>query len=760
MKLIVSLILTLLITPVFGQITLKEFKKTEPSLTKQLEIELGSKEVESYELDATLSKAAQIQADYLINQPLSIKQKSGKNKTVEKRIKSVKGDFDDAIQLVIEVPFDTKQSNKEITAKTLGAFDEYLESHLDSIPVLRYNTVGFGWSKRKSKNVYILSVVFAHKKTRIEGQQTKNAFSLQKGTENCTDVLENHEITILTSCVYISGNKVMIDYQNKDRFMALFPNAKDGIAIDIISESQFPCHSSNELDQSPIYDGVILKPIFRDDFIKNNESEGDFRIKTTLGEIPSELMDEAILPNLIYIRNGQVCKYSILHYVDGEQYGLAPIEPMLDERDSPLKQQGSVRTIINQFAFEQGQTTPLGTLNGNIPKDSIMAIEVISYSSIEGNEIGNRTLHEERAKQLLALTERKIGRFNGLIKTSVSENWEHCYLQLELLGLDSIAKLPKDTIRLFVLRDQSHNWDSLLAKQRISTLIIHIKGTRDSLTQREDFLNMNIRTALLEGNSKQANRAMLKMYRDGSPTSLLMEPGILDRLMKDTSLVQNASAMLTNHFNPKDIRILGFVRKWLREPGALSENATRNLIHLYNLSTYTLLEEEWDIKTTVFLKLLDPKRLDSLFSDRLVTSVFDLNYYLTRINYHELTGDFKQIRPCFNKIKTYFESQALTIAEEVKIAKFFNLWSQPFLTVELLQRRMDNPDFTPDAAFLLAQTMAGETDLSGTEAMHKAAALAYKLSPDKWCEWVNFDFQLYRDPVLKAEYCVPCREGR
>ena len=125
-----------------------------------------------------------------------------------------------------------------------------------------------------------------------------------------------------------------------------------------------------------------------------------------------------------------------------------------------------------------------------------------------------------------------------------------------------------------------------------------------------------------------------------------------------------------------------------------------------------------------------------------------------------MTGDFKQIRPCFKKIETYFKSQSLTIAEEVKIAKFFNLWSQSFLTVEILQRRMDHPDFTPEAAFLLAQTMAGESDLSGTEAMHKAAALAYKLSPEEWCAWVNFDFQLYRDPFLKAEYCVPCREGR
>jgi len=741
-----------------GQLETKDYKKINKSILLTVNSIVQSKGSLAYLEHSLLTKAAQQHADYLSKQKTaSVNQKSGKNKTVEGRIKAVKGEFDDALQLVIELPFTLKDSKSELEEKCIRFVNEQLNTPSKPINFANYSHIGIAWSKRKTENCYLISIVFAHEKVKVPNQLSKNGFGLKLNPATCTSILENHELTILTSCIYVEGNQVILEYQNKDRFKTLFPNPTDGIAIDIITEEQFPCQSPNQLDGSTIYDGVLLKPKYRDELLTNNQSTGDFRLKTVLGEIPTELVNQEILPNLIYIKNGQVCRYNVLHYIDGEPYGLAPIEPQLDERYSPLNEEGSVRTMTYNFEFEQGKTDPIGSLPAFVPSDSLMVIEILSFSSIEGSAKTNYHLHEERAKKIELLASKYWNKHAPPIKTTVAENWERCYFQLELLGLDSVAKQSKDSIRRFVVNDKTHNWDSLLNAQRISTLIFHIRGIRDSVTQRESFLNMNVRTALLQGNTRQANQAILKMYRENMPTSLLMEPGILDRLMTDTALVQNAAALFTNHFNPKDIRVIAFVRNWLRDPTMLSESSKRNLIHLYNLSTYTLLTEEWDIKTTLYLNLLNPKKLDEFFSTRTLNSVFDLNYYLTRLSYHELSGDYVEIEPCFRKIEAYFESQKLSIEEETKIALFFNLWSQPDLTIDLLESRMDNADFSADAAFLLAQTIIGNSEGRTQELIEKAVAKAYELNPEKWCEWVNFDFQIYRDSELKRLYCSSCR---
>jgi hypothetical protein len=39
------------------------------------------------------------------------------------------------------------------------------------------------------------------------------------------------------------------------------------------------------------------------------------------------------------------------------------------------------------------------------------------------------------------------------------------------------------------------------------------------------------------------------------------------------------------------------------------------------------------------------------------------------------------------------------------------------------------------------------------EEVHQKAA---ELNPEKWCKWVNTDFQILRNQMIKRKYCEIC----
>lgn len=755
MRIIKTLLFLLFSLPIHAQLSKKETNKVEQKILHLINDQRQKEGVPALTVDTKLHAAAKIQADYLVKlDTLSDKQKSGKNKSIEGRLKTAKADYELGNQLV----FEFSPENSKLQTACITYFQNELQDNLNPLLSGDYNNIGFAWSTRKKDQFVLLSIVLGRVGITVEGQLSKNSFGLRPITKECSNLFEGNELIHLINATYVDGNEVKLKFNNRSNFEALFPGPKDGIAVDLISSEQFICNGMNEFDKSKLYDGILLKPIFRDELLQSNTSKGDFRIHANIGDIPEQLVDQAVLPNIIYIRNGEACSYQILHYIEAENYKMMPFDPSFNFSFNPLSTSGSIRTIQYDFTFEPGETVPKGIFIPTFSKDSIYAIEIFSYSSVDGAEKSNTELHEKRAQAIKSLAETKLGKFNKPVKSYVSENWEKCYLQLESLGLDSILSLSKEKIRQFVITDTTHNWASLLAEQRVSTIIFHIKGTRDSISQRQDFLQMNIRTALLNGNLEQANHALFKMYHEGLQTSLLLEKGIIDRLLIETSLVQNASSLLSLHFNPKDIRIIGFVRNWLRQPEGLSSKTIENLVHLYNLSTFQLIEENWDISNQTYINILDPKRLDYLFKSSSIQSTLEFNFYLTKLNYCDLSSDVEEVVRSFDLLKKYLMETKINDEELLKICLFFNNWNQYQSTIEILSTKLDDTDFNPDLALLLAKTAVSVDNDNNDSQTLKIIKRVQELNKSAWCDWMSFDFQLMRNDTMKSFFCEECME--
>lgn len=756
-------LLSILTFNLSAQLTEKETRKALDAMHTEINSLRQKSGLKPLTREKTVETAAETQAEFLQKNKkpglASSENKLKKTKYPIDRIKVANGDFEEATELLGVVSLSSgtieKDEFDQIVSQFLTTWTETEEGN--GLLSNQYDHVGYAMSiNTKTKELYLL-IVMARKGVSIDGQLSENGFGLKKSTDDCAGAFGENMIVNLSNSLFIEGNQVILKYHNKDELRTLFPDATDGIAIDLVQPGQFECGQENLLDRSPIYDGILLQPVYRDAIFGNNSSEGDFRLITVIGTLPEQLVGYAVLPNLIYLRKGKVCSYHVPAYIEADDYGLAPIEPLFDIQSAKLSETGSVRIEVVKYAFERAKTNPLDVPKVDLNPNDVLAIEIISYSSVEGDSASNHRLHHNRGKVIRENLEKQMGPGKYTWSTKVSENWDLCYTQLELLGLDSIQKLPKAAIRQYVITDKTHNWDSLLFIQRVSMAVIHIKGKRDSIAERNDFLNMNIRTALLTGNSQQANLAMRKLYETKEIPEVLLEPAILDRLKTDPTLVQNAAALLTNYPNLKNIELISFVRHWLRNPETISKDAQSNLIHLYALTTRQLLSE-WDIYRSTLAKVLHPNKLEHFFSKRNKYDGFFLNYYLTSLSYYGQINDYPNASNAFDSIGAYFKTQSLNLDEEIKLCKFFNLWSRYDLTIDVMLRRMDRPGFSPKAAMLLAETITAYRVTTTAEQQQKAVLKAFELSRFEWCEWLDMDFQLLRDRQIKRLYCEKCAE--
>ena len=105
--------------------------------------------------------------------------------------------------------------------------------------------------------------------------------------------------------ISIEGDKIIYYYHNIHYFKKIFSKDNDGIVVDLIQPEQFNCDKPNQLDMSPIHDGILLKPVYKEELLKNNSAESDYRIITEIGTLPKSLQGKPVTPSIIFIKDGK-----------------------------------------------------------------------------------------------------------------------------------------------------------------------------------------------------------------------------------------------------------------------------------------------------------------------------------------------------------------------------------------------------------------------------------------------------------------------
>ncbi len=271
-KLILFYLFTLTFSTAFSQLSNSDSELLKRELLQLINDYRSENGLTPLQSDEILEKAATSQSEYMAKyDTLTHTQKRGTLKTPQKRVKYFKGKMFESVDEIIlyERVKSFRFNKKDISELATTLFLDWQSSITDNATMLNmeYAFCGISIASDTKKSRVFATLVLASKGIEVEGQLSSNGFGLRSAPENCTDQYAAYINLVLNigNSIRIEGDELVFYHHNINLFKRIFNSTKDGIAIDLIRKSQFPCNGPNQLDASKVYNGVLLKPMYRNE---------------------------------------------------------------------------------------------------------------------------------------------------------------------------------------------------------------------------------------------------------------------------------------------------------------------------------------------------------------------------------------------------------------------------------------------------------------------------------------------------------------
>lgn len=746
----------------FGQLTEAnkiQLKKEIAELVNALRKEKGLKELKFH---PALQKAAEFHSKYMVtNNVLDHFEKDIAYSTPAKRVLKSGGTDLESIgeNILYSTPQKFPLDSLAIVSLAKEMFGWWKNSppHYANMINKTYELGDFGFEVN-DKNVVYATQVFGKKGFVVKNQLSKNAFGLKQGPKDCAEDLQGfmNLVNQLGNSIEIEGNEVMFYYSDFERFNKILKGEKDGIAVDIIQRNQVPCSAENQLDMSPFYDGVLLKPLYKKEILENNRAESDYRIITSLGTVPDHLKNKELNISLVLIRNGNACLYLAPGLVPSEHYHLAEVKPtLINPPNTIFRKEGIMESVEVKYDFRASDSIPVvfPALNG---KDrTVHSVYIQSFTSVDGAKSANDYYHYMRAQTIKKHIQNKLKVPDEAFTIEAKENWELMNFQMLYYFADSLASMSHDSIKKHYADYPDIPWRELFQKQRRSTATINFEGKLPPGAPMEMVAEMNLRTALIKKNWNQANKAMYELYQIGRFPYFMIESPYFEIIKSRNELTQNAAALFVMS-NRKDEIATQFLYASLERSKELSLEAKENLSLLYAEIAFDLLTI-WDLPSKRLANVIHPRRIITMVEGAKFRDEVMLNMHLTFINYFGQINDSKNISKSFDFISSQFNKVSLPLQEEIDLVLFFNHWSRYDLTISRLTPLFKKNALNEEAVFILAKTLSFYHNQSNQSLLDEVMAKALAMNKNAWCKWINSEFQQLRNPKLKELYCKSCK---
>ena len=735
------------------QLTTSQEKHLTDLLTKKINLQRKKMGTHLLEKDVNLVKAAKLHAIYMANSYKTTHFQENKDlKTPQKRVQSFSNSFTTIGENVLKTrsirpPF----TNKKLALIANLMFNAWKKSpgHYENMITSQFSHSGFGFSYNSKKKQIFAAHVFGDKTYKVPNQLSEDAFGI-KNNKDCTDCKSllgyNNIIANMGNNISIEGDEIIFKYHNKAYFNSIFKNPLDGIAIDLVTKDQMKCGTKNKFDSSPIYDGVLLPPFYKDELISRNKSKGNYRVIISLGKIPLHLRDKELYANLIIIKGHNKCAYKIPVFVPSSKFNLIPIKPNLVTSNIGLKTKGISFVKELYFDFKSSKTIAHKITPTEINKENIHFIDIKSYTSVDGSFKNNSYLFNKRANFIKKHLRNSLHLQQVKINTEAKENWELFNFQLEMFGLENKLDYSKKEKRKLANTDLKSSWKLQFEDQRKSKAIIFEKGTWFSSDKNHAYYNLI--DALISNNTNLANKALFTLYNQKNTINYILDQDfILDRLLLKKDLVQNTSALIIKNINYYQVdTIIYYINYWLKNYHVLNSGAQENLLNLYSITAKRLLMF-WDTDNERLARVLHPDKVSKLFNkykNSLESNPLYLNYQMAIIDYYGQINDYFKIDSSFDFITDYFNKRSQNIEDDINLALFFNRWSMYHLTLDLLLKAYLNDKLDEQASFILAQTIIAYPNNQNEVILKAIQQNAIKFNKKRWCNWVKQNFQNLR----------------
>lgn len=737
-----------------------QLKSELAGLINQLRAE---KQLKSLGFDHTLEQAAVMHSEFMaLNHLLQHQEVDPKKLTPKARVVFYGGtDFELVGENVSQSAPQTFPLTKEsVSALAKDFFERWRKSpgHYANMINRDYELGDLAFSVDPSTNVIYATHVFGKKGTVIPNQLSKNGFGLKLADPKCADKFDKYLNLVynLGNCITLINNQeVWLEVSDRHMFNTIFSNPKDGLAVDLIDWNQLKCGKGNELDMSPVYDGVLLRPMYKDELSKANIAKSDYRVVVKLADVPLEMQKNKLEPSVLLLRDGEVCMYLTPLEQEKGDYQLVPAKPkILEPKNAVLEPHGIVKSITLNYDFAPKDSVPKFYPDLSSIDKKVHSVYIQSYSSVDGDSLSNAWYHYMRAKKIKQHIQNKLHLNESMIQMDYQENWELMDYQMRYYLLDDLLAMKHNDIRVKYKNHPEISWQKLFSQQRRSCATINFEADLPSKTPLNVLAETNLRTALINKNWDLANKAMAALYKEGTVPGFLFEIPFYDILKNTPELTQNVAALFTLLPEPNRQEVNLFLMACLNRISTLTNDARENLVILYALISFEKLQV-WDLPAQQLAKIIEPKKVLVMTQNRTFSPEATVNMHLTFINYFGQINDSKNISKSFDYIAGYFEKKVLSQEDNVKLVRFFNNWSMYQLTINRLKPLFQEKKLSKEALFILAKACTfykSGSDEGFTFEVIKSTAVYKK----EFCNWLYMNFQLLRNDEIKKLYCKTC----
>lgn len=744
--------------------------------------------------DTTLRKAAKIQAVYCYGvKKLTHQQVQPEKRNVEDRVVLLGGLFgqvgENLLYTFIKRPFTNKSGGKTIFTYAELVEDMYQSwknspGHYANMINGEYSFAGMGFQfDSLTKQIYAAQVFGSKPFIPLENglDYAFKSYGIKPVNEQkCVyPEIVQHLPPILSNYLYKNDDSIMLFIGSLERFNQLFGAQNDGIAIDIVFKEQFKCGEANNLHPSPIYDGYMLRPVFSPYLKMVNRLAEKKVYNGKIGILPKSIRDSADFQlSTLFIKDSNMCVYSYPVMVEAEPIDRLNIQPHWMLLEGTIGADTIRESAEIYIPFERNQVTlsnqhtvkEMLSLELNEWVNYIDSVQIYAYSSIEGEEEKNLALQNKRAEETGKFFKEKKIPYKALVK----ENWEVFYQQLQekLIDYDTIGK-SKDDIRNYInqYKDEPPFIELLNAQREGKVIIYFSMEINDSSDNPE--LEIALERAIQAKNAEQVNIISSRIVtnclkHDKTPTVLAdidipQEVAFLPALNNQAAAKLLASAeeqvweeaenmYFDFNFYTDALAFLDTVYPHFKDCKPLKFN------YILAQLAYSLSNEDYDVKKfRSFENEINLLAKDQQFNQKDISSMY-YNYYLAGAMLYYYKYLYSDMDASITKLKPYLHLNNLSREEVFAIGRFFNIFNMHNETIELLETYLEVYPEDEDLIYLYCNTGAIYNLNQEYNIPFYLTQIDKLIKKNKarYCAWINENFQLLREDLIKPTFCKYC----
>lgn len=765
MKLLCAIITAFLFNTIsFGQHTIEQLVLNKVNHLRD------SLHLKSLQLDLILNKAGEDHAYYIASKgELTHFQLTYSKETPSDRVYYYKGNRTYVGENVAQV--NAKLINKtgidaEDAAHKLYTAWFNSPKHYENMIHPDYTKMGLGTWNTKENKLYGAQV-FSSNEIQLPSafKNSELAWGVRTAEKTCKDEPQTYETMFFANSVMIEGSSVYFYFHDRQFFENVIHDDNDGMAIDVILREQLPCNKENQFHISPVFDGEMQRPIYKNDLYRNNLSENPKKIKVKIGEVPSYLRNQQWEANVIIINDNKLCDYSYPVEVPSDIFPLLEIKPYYDKNDyltnnTPLALtiKDSIHLILdferNHKRFSSLNTDEVERLFGwgNYVKN----IKIDCFASVEGPLWLNQQLLEERKSTVIELLHSSAIDYQKA-SFKLEENWGLMNEQIEHYSIDQLKLKSHEQVKYSLKKHPFPQKDSLLFEQRKT----HVYAIVDTLVKIEDypsylFARYYDSTLLLK--QLPWNKILREEYiLENYP----IETELVDSLISFKELRTNllGAASIDDTYERLDTLL---VEKLVQNIDAKNSLQVFNYAHF--LTHYWFYHFARDYETKNVATTISPDVLKVMVDkiDTLLIRPKDLvrlkiNLLLSGIHYNVAHNQWKSVESYFKSIVELVKLEDFSPQEAMELALFCNHFHKFEEAVKILHPFHENRSLSEDGYFVLAQTASLIRQKLVKEVYWEYMNSAKQANHKRYCHWLDDAFQIQRDEYIKKDFCKECK---